>query len=44
MDPERIRKCMSLGYSSKKSNTTIGQCNDADLFVPLAPSMMNLCA
>ncbi|XP_059437585.1 protein MICRORCHIDIA 2-like [Corylus avellana] len=25
MDPERIRKCMSLGYSSKKSNTTIGQ-------------------
>lgn len=27
MDPELIRKCMSLGYSSKKSNTTIGQCN-----------------
>ena len=27
MDPESIRKCMSLGYSSKKSNTTIGQCN-----------------
>lgn len=25
MDPESIRKCMSLGYSSKKSNTTIGQ-------------------
>lgn len=25
MDPEGIRKCMSLGYSSKKSNTTIGQ-------------------
>ncbi|KAM4117517.1 hypothetical protein ACJW30_02G130700 [Castanea mollissima] len=25
MDPARIRKCMSLGYSSKKSNTTIGQ-------------------
>ncbi|XP_022740514.1 protein MICRORCHIDIA 2-like isoform X1 [Durio zibethinus] len=25
MDPELIRKCMSLGYSSKKSNTTIGQ-------------------
>ncbi|XP_057972675.1 protein MICRORCHIDIA 2-like [Malania oleifera] len=25
MDPERLRKCMSLGYSSKKSNTTIGQ-------------------
>jgi sensor histidine kinase regulating citrate/malate metabolism len=44
MDPERIRKCMSLGYSSKKSNTTIGQCNDADLFVPLAPSIINLCA
>lgn len=26
MDPHGIRKCMSLGYSSKKSNTTIGQC------------------
>ncbi|XP_062102504.1 protein MICRORCHIDIA 2-like [Humulus lupulus] len=25
MDPECIRKCMSLGYSSKKTNTTIGQ-------------------
>ncbi|KAB1200490.1 MORC family CW-type zinc finger protein 3 [Morella rubra] len=25
MDPEQIRKCMSLGYSSKKSKTTIGQ-------------------
>ncbi|KAH6777422.1 hypothetical protein C2S52_007123 [Perilla frutescens var. hirtella] len=26
MDPERMRKCMSLGYLSKTSNTTIGQC------------------
>ncbi|XP_047971089.1 protein MICRORCHIDIA 2-like [Salvia hispanica] len=25
MDPEGMRKCMSLGYSSKTSNTTIGQ-------------------
>ncbi|CAL1361218.1 unnamed protein product [Linum trigynum] len=25
MTPEGIRKCMSLGYSSKKSKTTIGQ-------------------
>lgn len=25
MDPEGIRKCMSLGYSSKKTNSTIGQ-------------------
>lgn len=25
MSPESIRKCMSLGYSSKTSNTTIGQ-------------------
>ncbi|CAH2076488.1 unnamed protein product, partial [Thlaspi arvense] len=25
MDPDGIRKCMSLGYSTKKSNTTIGQ-------------------
>ncbi|KAK7360109.1 hypothetical protein VNO77_02085 [Canavalia gladiata] len=25
MDPTSIRKCMSLGYSSKKSKTTIGQ-------------------
>ncbi|KAE9607743.1 putative histidine kinase-like ATPase domain-containing protein [Lupinus albus] len=25
MSPESLRKCMSLGYSSKKSKTTIGQ-------------------
>ncbi|KAL8047340.1 hypothetical protein ABFX02_08G234400 [Erythranthe guttata] len=25
MNPESMRKCMSLGYSSKTSNTTIGQ-------------------
>ncbi|XP_022136619.1 protein MICRORCHIDIA 2-like isoform X2 [Momordica charantia] len=25
MDPAGIRRCMSLGYSSKKANTTIGQ-------------------
>ncbi|XP_065852635.1 protein MICRORCHIDIA 2-like [Euphorbia lathyris] len=25
MGPDSLRKCMSLGYSSKKSNTTIGQ-------------------
>ncbi|KAL3345998.1 hypothetical protein AABB24_024782 [Solanum stoloniferum] len=25
MDPDRLRKCMSLGYSSKTSNSTIGQ-------------------
>ncbi|CAH1421547.1 unnamed protein product [Lactuca virosa] len=25
MDPEGMRKCMSLGYSTKKSNNTIGQ-------------------
>ncbi|KAJ9562031.1 hypothetical protein OSB04_007191 [Centaurea solstitialis] len=25
MDPEGIRKCMSLGYSTKKTNSTIGQ-------------------
>ena len=31
MDPDGIRKCMSLGYSSKKSNTTIGQCECFDL-------------
>lgn len=27
MNTDGIRKCMSLGYSSKKANTTIGQCN-----------------
>lgn len=25
MDPDGIRKCMSLGYSTKKTNSTIGQ-------------------
>ncbi|MCL7042513.1 hypothetical protein MKW94_030664 [Papaver nudicaule] len=25
MDPQSMRQCMSLGYSSKKANTTIGQ-------------------
>lgn len=33
MDTEGIRKCMSLGYSSKKANTTIGQCNYNKLFI-----------
>lgn len=33
MDPEGIRKCMSLGYSSKKTDTTIGQCNSYDLCI-----------
>lgn len=26
MSPDSLRKCMSLGYSMKKANTTIGQC------------------
>jgi hypothetical protein len=26
MGPEGIRQCMSLGYSRKNTNTTIGQC------------------
>lgn len=26
MDPEGIRRCMSLGFSSKRSKSTIGQC------------------
>ncbi|KAI3726528.1 hypothetical protein L1987_66326 [Smallanthus sonchifolius] len=26
MDPDGVRKCMSLGYSTKKTNNTIGQC------------------
>lgn len=30
MDPESLRKCMSLGYSTKKANKTIGQCNCFD--------------
>ncbi|CAN6293873.1 unnamed protein product, partial [Urochloa humidicola] len=25
MDPEGVRRCMSLGFSTKKSKTTIGQ-------------------
>uniref|UniRef100_A0A452XP39 Morc S5 domain-containing protein n=1 Tax=Aegilops tauschii subsp. strangulata TaxID=200361 RepID=A0A452XP39_AEGTS len=25
MDPEGVRQCMSLGFSTKKSKTTIGQ-------------------
>lgn len=33
MDPEGMRKCMSLGYSTKKANTTIGQCNYNHLLV-----------
>lgn len=27
MDPDSLRTCMSLGYSSKKTKTTIGQCD-----------------
>lgn len=26
MDPEGVRRCMSLGFSTKKSKKTIGQC------------------
>jgi sensor histidine kinase regulating citrate/malate metabolism len=39
MDPNSLRKCMSLGYSSKKSKTTIGQCkcaSEISLFVSLS--------
>lgn len=39
MDPEGIRKCMSLGYSSKKASTTIGQCNFLHLFLSCWPSL-----
>ncbi|KVG42316.1 Oligopeptide transporter OPT superfamily [Cynara cardunculus var. scolymus] len=31
-DPEGIWKCMSLGYSTKKTNSTIGQCNYREVF------------
>lgn len=40
MDPEGMRKCMSLGYSTKKANTTIGQCNYTDLLVSLAVGLI----
>jgi len=26
MDPEGVRRCMSLGFSTKKSKNLIGQC------------------
>lgn len=42
MDPEQIRKCMSLGYSSKKSKTTIGQCNYFDLVASPPPPSLSL--
>lgn len=32
MDPEGMRRCMSLGYSTKKGSTSIGQCNLVDNF------------
>lgn len=35
MDPEAIRRCMSFGFSDKKSASTIGQCmhiNNHDFF------------
>ena len=28
MDPEAIRRCMSFGFSDKKSKSAIGRCND----------------
>lgn len=40
MNPDSIRKCMSLGYSSKTSNTTIGQCNYCIYcFISVMPSV-----
>jgi hypothetical protein len=45
MDPEGVRQCMSLGFSTKKSKTTIGQCkfffyklNSANLVVRIVHS------
>lgn len=32
MDPDCMRQCMSLGYSSKMANTTIGQCKSRAIF------------
>lgn len=43
MDPECMRQCMSLGYSTKKSNTTIGQCNFHGSFsLSLSPPLVSL--
>lgn len=42
MDPEGIRRCMSLGFSSKRSKTTIGQCNH--LFLILTGGVNNALA
>lgn len=31
MDPEAMRRCMSFGFSDKKSKSAIGQCMDSSI-------------
>ncbi|KAG6399561.1 hypothetical protein SASPL_141042 [Salvia splendens] len=42
MDPEGMRKYMSLGYSSKTSNTTIGQLDDVRILTNLVPCLYHV--
>lgn len=35
MDPEALRRCISFGFSDKKSEFTIGQCMDCTSFCSL---------
>ncbi|PNY11792.1 MORC family CW-type zinc finger protein 4-like, partial [Trifolium pratense] len=42
MDPNSLRKCMSLGYSSKKSKTTIGQCAVFSIYEELGSGVISL--
>lgn len=48
MDPEHIRRCMSFGFSERKSESTIGQCTDPmmltlSLFSPFGSFVFYFC-
>lgn len=42
MSPDDIRMCMSLGYSQKNSNTTIGQCKGLRLSSPYSAVFLKI--
>lgn len=43
MDPEAMRRCMSFGFSDKKSKSAIGHCMRSIFFVVAICSIVSFC-
>lgn len=43
MDPEAMRRCMSFGFSDKKSKSAIGHCTHSIIFVVAICSIVSSC-